>query len=134
MHYVYAARRVPDTGDILYQRSTDNGATRSTPIKVNTDTTTRAQWMPSLISTAGGALLASWYDRRNTTNNNYERYWASVAGQRQHMGRFDDVISDVVYTSRCSPTPTSNRATAVTTIPLGGRDNRAVGMGRVNAD
>ena len=52
MHYAYAgkARPLATHGDIYYVRSTDNGATWSTPIKLNDDTggQFKTQWMPSL--------------------------------------------------------------------------------------
>ena len=48
VHYAYAAHGTgSDEGDIYYVRSTDSGATWSTPLKLNTDSGTRAQWMPS---------------------------------------------------------------------------------------
>src|SRR5439155_18039748 len=47
VHYVYAQHGAgADPGDIFYIRSTDSGATFSTPLKLNTDTTTRPQWQP----------------------------------------------------------------------------------------
>src|SRR4029077_4804773 len=68
----------------FYTRSTDNGKTWSTPIKLNTDTDSalHEQWMPSLSATSGGKITASWYDRRKATSScvnvgdpgcNYER-------------------------------------------------------------
>lgn len=86
VHYVYAGKGTnSDNGDIFYTRSTDNGATWSSPIKLNTDPDQQyhTQWMPSLSVTNTGKVTASWYDRRsvNTACNvatdpgcNYERY------------------------------------------------------------
>ncbi len=76
VHYVYAgAGTNNDHGDIFYQRSTDNGATWSAPIELNTDPDQQyhVQWMPSLSVTPGGKLTASWYDRRqaSTACNSY---------------------------------------------------------------
>ncbi|HMA37721.1 MAG TPA: kelch repeat-containing protein, partial [Chloroflexia bacterium] len=65
-HYDYAMGIAgTDPGNVMYIRSTDNGTTWSTPLQLNTDTTTLAQWMPSLTVTAGGAVLATWYDERS---------------------------------------------------------------------
>src|SRR5205823_1759098 len=61
-------------GDIYYVRSTDAGATWSTPLLLNTDGGGRAQWMPSVAVTQQGAVFVSWYDRRDTTNDDYWRY------------------------------------------------------------
>ncbi len=86
VHYVFAGAGAKngDKGDIFYTRSTDNGKTWSTPIKLNTDTDSalHEQWMPSLSATSGGKITASWYDRRKATSScvnvgdagcNYER-------------------------------------------------------------
>jgi FG-GAP-like repeat len=74
VHYAFAGKGAgADTGDIFYTRSTDNGVTWSSPIKLNQDIGTQAQWMPSLSVTASGEVFAYWYDRRNTTDGvNYE--------------------------------------------------------------
>ena len=72
VHYAYAgAGTNGDTGDIYYVRSTDNGRTWSTPIKLNTDTDNsfHTQWMPSLTADKNGNVTASWYDRRAATSS-----------------------------------------------------------------
>jgi hypothetical protein len=98
VHYVYAGQgsTTADKGDIYYTRSTDNGDTWLIPaVRLNTDTGTRTQWMPSLSATGQGAVFASWYDRRNTTNNDYEYY-----GRKSLNGglawQTDVVISDQI--------------------------------------
>jgi hypothetical protein len=75
VHYAYTAHGPgSDEGDIYYVRSTDGGNTWSTPLLLNTDGSGRAQWMPSVAVTEQGAVFVSWYDRRDTTNNDYWRY------------------------------------------------------------
>jgi hypothetical protein len=75
VHYAYAAHGTgADEGDIFYVRSTDLGATWSVPLQLNTDATLRAQWMPSVNVTGGGAVFVKWYDRRDTANNDYWIY------------------------------------------------------------
>jgi CSLREA domain-containing protein len=76
VHYFYGARpyESSDPGDIMYVKSTDNGATWSIPVKFNTDTSNRAQWNPSAAINAQGLMVVSWYDERNTSGNNLERY------------------------------------------------------------
>jgi hypothetical protein len=70
VHYAYAGKgKNGDTGDIYYQRSTDNGKTWSKPIKLNTDKDNkfRTQWMPSLSVDLDGKVTVAWYDRRKAT-------------------------------------------------------------------
>mgnify|MGYP003418775103 CR=1 FL=1 len=55
VHYAFASRPgTGDPGDVYYVRSSDNGATWSVPLKLNTDATTRGQFMPSLAVTPIG--------------------------------------------------------------------------------
>ncbi len=86
VHYVYAgAGTGTDHGNIFYTRSTDNGVTWSSPIKLNTDPDAQyhTQWMPSLSAVSPGKITASWYDRRSVSTAcnvatdagcKYERY------------------------------------------------------------
>jgi len=79
IHYAYAGQGQAngDKGDIYYVRSTDNGQTWSSPIKLNDDPggQFKTQWMPSLsvnYSLAGfsqpAKVTVSWYDRRQATS------------------------------------------------------------------
>jgi len=72
VHYVYAGKGASknDPGDIYYVRSTDNGATWSTPVKFNLskENQFKTQWMPSLSADASGRVTASWYDRKKSTS------------------------------------------------------------------
>ena len=93
-----------DTGNTYYVRSTDNGSTWSAPLKLNTDATTRVQWMPSLAVTVNGKLMASWYDRRNTINNDYQRY-AHVSLDNGLTWQPDQPISDQIIPQPAQPDP-----------------------------
>lgn len=97
VHYVYAGAGIyaGDPGDIYYVRSTDNGLTWSAPSRLNTDTTNREQWMPSLAATSSGALLASWYDRRDTVNYNYA-YYSRMSSDNGLTWQVDAPVSDVI--------------------------------------
>lgn len=79
IHYAYAGKGIAsgDNGDIYYVRSTDNGVTWSTPIKLNDDAggSFKTQWMPSVsvnynpaIPIPQSKVTVSWYDRRSATS------------------------------------------------------------------
>ena len=64
--YVYSQHGAgSDPGDVYYIRSTDDGFTFGTPLKLNTDATTRPQWQANLSVSPSGTLLATWYDGRD---------------------------------------------------------------------
>ena len=97
VHYAYCgAGTGGDPGDILYVRSTDNGFTWSTPLKLNTDATARAQWGPSLSVNRQGNVFVSWYDERNTTTDSLERYGRSSLDNGATWGS-EMAVSDVVF-------------------------------------
>ena len=106
VQYVYAAHGAgSDESDIFYVRSTDNGATWSTPLRLNTDNSGQAQWMPSLRVTPGGVVEASWYDRRNTTNGeNYQRF-ARISKDNGATWGTDEALSTVMIPQPTQPDP-----------------------------
>src|SRR5215467_2041140 len=59
-----------DNADVLLMRSTDRGKTWSTPpMRINDDTTSNDQWMPSVAVTSHGVVGVMFYDRRNDPKN-----------------------------------------------------------------
>ncbi len=100
VHYVFCRRgQVPgDLGDIYYIRSPDNGTSWSSPVPLNTDqalTNNVVQWLPSISVTSQGYVLATWYDRRNTTDGlNYE-YYGRLSLDNGATFLPDEPISDV---------------------------------------
>jgi len=112
VHYVYAGAGASnnDPGDIYYVRSTDNGETWSTPVKLNTDNdnTYTTQWMPSLSVNKKGDVTASWYDRRKATSAcsnitdkgcNYERVG------RQSSDNGNSFLSEITISSKVIKEP-----------------------------
>jgi len=109
VHYVYAARGTNpgDEGDIYYIRSDNNGDTWTTPFRLNSDAAAggnRSQWMPSMSATPEGNLVATWYDRRNTTDNSYE-YWIIQSSDNGQSWGDDQKVSDVVSPQPLQPDP-----------------------------
>jgi hypothetical protein len=66
---------------VFLVQSTDGGATWSTPLKINDDTTNTDQWQPTLAVTPDGSKLGVFYYSRqiDTANNNLFEYWGRVA-------------------------------------------------------
>jgi hypothetical protein len=55
-----------DNTDIMLQRSDDDGATWSAPVKLNDDHTVNSQYDPSIaLDQSSGNVALSWYDTRN---------------------------------------------------------------------
>jgi hypothetical protein len=68
LYMVYAADPDglgPDEADIFLIRSTNQGASWSTPLRVNTDTTPNDQILPWIDVKPSGIIDVVWYDRRN---------------------------------------------------------------------
>jgi hypothetical protein len=70
-----------DKADVFLVQSTDGGATWTTPLKVNDDTTNTDQWQPTIAVTPDGSKLGIFYYSReiDTTNDNLFEYWGRVA-------------------------------------------------------
>jgi hypothetical protein len=104
VHLVYDQHGTgSDPADVYYIRSTDKGQTFSTPVKLNTDTTIRPNWQPSLSVSPSGTLFAVWYDARETTNCTEGdptvpcyRMWARKSTDNGVTWLADDMFSDVV--------------------------------------
>jgi hypothetical protein len=100
VHYVFSrAGQVPgDLGDIYYTRSTNNGVTWSSPAPLNTDQLAQnnvVQWQPSISVTSQGLVLASWYDRRETTDGLNYRYYGRMSLDNGATFLPEEPISDV---------------------------------------
>jgi hypothetical protein len=72
LYVAYADRGTSsgDKADVFFVCSTNGGTNWTSPVRVNTDTTTNDQWMPVLaVKPDGTQLFMAWYDQRNDTNN-----------------------------------------------------------------
>jgi hypothetical protein len=66
-----------DSADIHLSKSTDDGSTWSTPIKVNNDNTTNDQWFPWITVDSNGMVTITFYDSRNDPNNQLTETWCA---------------------------------------------------------
>jgi hypothetical protein len=104
VHYVYDQHGTgSDPADVYYIRSTDRGQTFSAPVKLNTDTTSRPNWQPSVSVSPSGTLFAVWYDARETTSCTLGdptvpcyRMWARKSTDNGATWLADMPFSDVV--------------------------------------
>src|SRR5436190_1986327 len=104
VHLVYAQHGTgSDPGDVYYIRSTDGGVTFGAPFKLNTDSTTRPQWQPTLSVSPTGTLLATWYDARETLDCSYGdpsspcyRMWSRKSDDNGLSWLPDETLSDVI--------------------------------------
>jgi hypothetical protein len=64
--YTFERSNGTDNTDIFVRFSDDQGATWSTPVRVNDDTTTNSQFLPKIsLDPTTGNLVVAWYDARN---------------------------------------------------------------------
>ncbi|NLH47584.1 MAG: hypothetical protein GX444_03160 [Myxococcales bacterium] len=64
-----------DSADIFYVKSSDDGQTWTTPMRINDDQTANDQFFPTIVANPNGVILAYWYDRRDAPSNiNYGVY------------------------------------------------------------
>ncbi len=80
IYVVYNAKPAPDDeSDIFFIRSTDNGATWSSPIRVNDDTTSNGNFFPEIAVNDRGIISVSWYDRRSSPSNLEIQYMRGIS-------------------------------------------------------
>ncbi len=97
VHVAYTKREGSDRGNIFYQRSTDNGATWSAPVRINDDTTTNDQWHSTISVNQNGTVLITWYDRREAgAQNRLYRYYAALSYNNGTTWEPNVAVSDVL--------------------------------------
>jgi len=67
-----------------------------TPIRLNMDSGSNAQWMPSLSVTSGGVVHAYWYDRRNTTDGQNYEVWGRQSADNGATWLPEESVSTVL--------------------------------------
>ena len=109
-----------DRGDIYFQQSTDGGATWSARLKVNIDSTTNAQDLPSItVRPDGSALAITWYDNRSDpANRKFERFGriGTISGSTVTFG--PDFVA-----SNAQSTPVFGQDSVVNSVYMGDYDS-----------
>ncbi len=78
LYLVYTDELVNESNDtnIMLRYSDDTGSTWSAPLQVNTDATTRSQFLPKIASDpATGNVAICWHDARNSGSNTAMEVW-----------------------------------------------------------
>jgi hypothetical protein len=86
LYMVYAADPdgpLPDESDIFLIRSTNQGASWSAPLQLNTDTTPNDQILPWIDVKPNGTIDVAWYDRRNDP---FDVFWDVYVAQSNDGG------------------------------------------------
>ncbi len=80
MLYTQAANTATNDTNIVFRRSTDNGATFSGEVTLNNDGGSNSQFFGRLaVDQTTGFLASVWYDARNSGTNNKVELWGSVS-------------------------------------------------------
>jgi PEP-CTERM motif len=80
MLYTQAANTTTANTDIVFRKSTDNGATFSSEVKLNNDVGSNSQFFGRLaVDQKNGWLASVWYDARNSAANNSVEVWGTVS-------------------------------------------------------
>jgi hypothetical protein len=69
----------PDIADVFVVRSTDNGLTWQSPVRINNDATTTDQWMGDVSVDNQGRVWVMWWDSRNDPSNILTETWGAVS-------------------------------------------------------
>jgi uncharacterized repeat protein (TIGR01451 family) len=87
-----------DTGDVIdvfYRRSTDNGATWETEVRLNDDATTNDNFLATISAGENNTLVATWYDRRLDVNNLLFDFYMSISKDGGQSWEPNVRVSDV---------------------------------------
>jgi PEP-CTERM motif len=80
MLYTQAANTTTNDTNIVFRRSTDNGATFSNELKINDDASSMSQFFGRLaVDQKTGWLASVWYDARNSVLNNTVELWGTIS-------------------------------------------------------
>lgn len=106
LYLVYTEEPVQESSDtdIMIRHSDDDGATWSAATRVNSDATTRSQFLPKIAADpATGNLAVCWHDARNSaTNTAMEVYCATTTPDAYPAFSPDTLVSDGASTSNGS--------------------------------
>jgi len=82
LYMLYTEEVVNENNDteIMLRYSDNKGTTWSSPVRINDDTGTNAQFLPRMsLDPTTGYLAFSWYDARNDPGNFQSEFWATAS-------------------------------------------------------
>jgi len=82
LYMVYTDAPSPSSNDLnIFERFSDNnGATWSSPLRINTDAGTKSQFFPKIaLDPTTGDVGLVWYDCRNSSSNDRVELWGTVS-------------------------------------------------------
>jgi endonuclease YncB( thermonuclease family) len=87
--------------DVMIRHSDDNGSTWSAATRVNTDATTRSQFLPKIAADpATGNMAICWHDARNSASNTAMEVWCDTTTPATYPAFVGNVlVSDGASTS-----------------------------------
>jgi hypothetical protein len=98
MLYTQAPNPTSADTDIVLRRSSDNGLTFSSQVRVNSDTGSNSQFLGRLaVDQVTGNLASVWYDARNSPGNNTVELWGSVSIDGGSSWAPNFKISDAIF-------------------------------------
>lgn len=78
--YTQAANTTTNDTNVVFRRSTDNGVTFSSEVRLNDDLGTNSQFFNRFaVDPITGFLASVWYDARNSVGNNMAELWGTVS-------------------------------------------------------
>ncbi len=103
VYMVYAAQPNSTLGaEIQFTYSTNGGATWSTPVTIN-DNTTGQQFMPAVAVDGAGIVHASWFDTRNSTSGtSYYDIYATYSATNGVFSPNQRVTPSLIYADNAS--------------------------------
>ena len=98
-----------DSGDVFFVRSTNGGATWSSPLRLNDDPGDNDQFFSDLAVNADGAIMAIWYDKRRDPENIDMTVFSTVSTDGGLSFRPNQAVTPATFPPAVGYDPVLNR-------------------------